>query len=173
MARHYDYTTKEIKIGSGIKDQPANKKRVVAANDEWVYGPAWAVQYHMNPASAKADYDENAPKFNVLEPDVIYYNTRASESSLGVSSPKEFYAAQVPVYTAAKYGYWGKMLALTYGQQGLWSQRTGKFTTKAGVLTAGIQIAHPNLLAPWPTDDTINPNGNTDSNVSWPELPGC
>jgi hypothetical protein len=126
-----------------LKDQPKDKKGNVTAADEWIYGPVWPVDYHMNPSNAAVEYDKYTPGFNVLEPDVVYYNTRATASSLNITSP-------------LKYEYYGEDVDVF------------KSNTN-GVLTVGLKIEHPNLLAPWPTDETINPNGNTDSNVSWPE----
>ena len=161
LLRYYDFAAKEIKEGKdpvkGLEKYP-----LTAAN-EWIYGPAWAVQYHMNPGSAAADYAKNAPKFNVLEPDVLYYNTRAAESKLGVTSPENFFIAKITQ------GTWSNFTASKYGKYGLWSPKGGSFdASKEGVLTAGIKIAHPDLLAPWPTDETINPNGNPGSTVSYP-----
>jgi hypothetical protein len=76
--------------------------------------------------------------------------------------------AQVPEYNAAKYGIWGVLEAKNFGVYGQWSPRKGQFISKEGILTAGIQIAEPDKLAPWPTDSTINPYGNTNSAVSYP-----
>ena len=121
------------------------------ASREWVYGPVWPVEYHLNPSSSRVVYDEsNPPSFNVLEPDVIYYNTRATQTVLNVTSPK-------------KYEYYSKDVDV-YGIQD-------------GILTVGLKIEHPQYLAPWPTDETINPNGNTGlptngSAVSYPAYPG-
>ena len=63
----------------------------------------------MNPASAAADYSVNAPKFNVLEPDVIYYNTRAAANKLNITSPQNFWVGATP--KAATYGIYGKLEA--------------------------------------------------------------
>ena len=122
--------------------------------DEWIYGPAWEVEYHLNPSSAQVDYASNAPAFNVLEPDVVYYNTRAAASQLGVSSPEEFFK----IY---KQKSWRTALATPNKQI---FRKDG-----SGIVYVGLQIAHPDRLAPWPTDETINPNGNTDSSISYPE----
>ena len=172
LGRYYDIDAKEIKQGYTYNHE--KKTRTITDADEWIYGPAWAVQYHLNPASAIATYEANKPDFNVLEPDVVYYNTRAAAAKLKVSSPEKFNAQQTlqkvtnTSYNDKFYGNYGNMLSLEYGVQGLWSAKTGKFANKEGILTAGIQIERPDLLAPWPTDDTINPNGNTNSDVSYP-----
>ena len=156
LARYYDDVAKAMVTTGG--NTYAKKQYALTTANEWIYGPAWAVQYHMNPASADDSYANNRPQFNVLEPDVIYYNTRATASSLGVTSPENFWLAKTP--TRSTYGIWGELKPYSFAaNDGIWSQRSGSFTPKVGVLTAGIQIAHPNKLAPWPTDDTINPNG--------------
>ena len=155
LARYYDVDAKKIRPTGGNKY--AKKQKALTAANEWIYGPAWAVQYHMNPASAAADYSVNAPKFNVLEPDVIYYNTRAAANKLNITSPQNFWVGATP--KAATYGIYGKLEAKEYGKYGIWSQRNGSFTASEGVLTAGIQIEHPNRLSPWPTDETLNPDG--------------
>ena len=120
------------------------------ATREWVYGPVWPVEYHLNPATSKVPFASSKPAFNVLEPDVIYYNTRATQSQLNITSPQ-------------KYEYYGKDVDV-YGIQN-------------GILTVGLKIEHPQYLAPWPTDETINPNGNTGaptdgSTISYPAYPG-
>lgn len=128
LGRWYNRTTGQIETDGYDK-----KTRVAITNDrEWIYGPVWPVQYELNPSTALVDYATNAPAFKVLEPDVVYYNTRATASALNVTSPEkyEYYNQDVNVFGAAN-----------------------------GVLTVGLKIANPNLLAPWPTDDTINPNG--------------
>ena len=155
LARYYDVDAKKIRPTGGNKY--AKKQKALTAANEWIYGPAWAVQYHMNPASAAADYSVNAPKFNVLEPDVIYYNTRAAANKLNITSPQNFWVGATP--KAATYGIYGKLEAKEYGKYGIWSQRNGSFTASEGVLTAGIQIEYPNRLSPWPTDETLNPDG--------------
>ena len=155
LARYYDVDTKTMKTTGGATY--AKKQEALTAANEWIYGPAWAVQYHMNPANSAADYGVNAPAYMVLEPDVIYYNTRTAASDLNVSSPETFWTSKTPV--AGTKGIVGALASKTYGKYGLWSQRSGQFSAEAGILTAGIQIAHPDLLAPWPTDETINANG--------------
>ncbi len=157
LGRYYDIAAKQIKVGFGY----AQKQKALTAANEWIYGPAWAVQYHLNPSNTVVDYTKNAPQYNVLEPDVIYYNTRASETALGVTSPKDFYFLKLPKSTW-RYGVWALNVkdSYSYGVQGLFSQTDGTLdAAKEGILTAGIQIAHPDKLAPWGTDDTINPNG--------------
>ena len=125
---------------------------LLTGNEEWIYGPVWPVQYELNPANSAVDYKNNAPNFKVLEPEVIYYNTRASKASLDVTSPEkyEYYDTEADNYKAGT------------------AFNNVVFGAKDGDLTVGIKIAHPDKLAPWPTDETINPNGNTDSDVSYP-----
>jgi len=129
LGRYYDRADQKIKMGRQTK----TGEPVVT---EWIYGPVWPVYYHLNPANYNANYGTNQPQFNVLEPDVVYYNTRAASASLGVTSPE-------------KYDY--------YTGDGTTAPTV--FQKKDGVVTVGLQIANPDRLAPWPTDDTINPNG--------------
>ena len=152
LARHYVYDNANgprNEIGEDEKSLEAAS--AYDASREWIYGPVWPVEYHLNPSSSRVVYDEsNPPSFNVLEPDVIYYNTRAAQTVLNITSPK-------------KYEYWNKDVDV-YGIQD-------------GILTVGLKIEHPQYLAPWPTDETINPNGNTGlptdgSTVSYPAYPG-
>ena len=52
------------------------------------YGPAWGVKYHMNPSNADMAYEDIAG-FNLLEPTILNYHTRATASALGdITSPK-------------------------------------------------------------------------------------
>ena len=57
------------------------------ASVEWVYGPAWPVKYHMNPANSKTTWDKVAG-WNCREVEVA---TRASVGSLGaITSPEKY-----------------------------------------------------------------------------------
>ena len=131
---------------------------LLSDNTEWIYGPVWPVQYELNPANSAVNWKNNAPTFKVLEPEVIYYNTRAAASALDVTSPEEYEYKDVNVDYLINEGKFsdGTTISKTV------------FGAANGDLTVGIKIAHPDKLAPWPTDETINPNGNTDSNVSYP-----
>ena len=103
-------------------------------NKDFVYGPAWAVDYHANPVNAKLAY-ANVDGFNVLNPAVLY--TRATAAELDVTSPEKNYAGTTLFNIADD-----------------------------GVLTVGLQVAHPDKLNPAPTknkvtdDETWN-NANT------------
>jgi hypothetical protein len=132
LARHYNSTA---------RTQALNQ------SDEWIYGPVWPVEYHMNPSTSVVTYAGNTPRFNVLEPDVVYYNTRAAANKLNITSPE-------------KYEYWGQNVNV-FG------------ASSDGILTVGLKIQHPENLAPWPTDNTINPNGypaGTDTPNDWDTL---
>ena len=126
---------------------------------EYIYGPAWEIDYHLNPANAKVDYDTNNPDFNVLEPDVIYYNTRATDGkkytwgTFSVGSPKAFWNRG---YKSEKVNKYNSALCSAYD--------ANTYKNNEGTLNAGIQITAPEYLAPWPTDETINPNGNYTDN---------
>ena len=122
---------------------------------EYIYGPSWEIDYHLNPANAKIDYATNQPDFNVLEPEVVYYNTRATDNktyTIGgkaykfeVNSPEDFWFSKFRVHE----------------KTGL---KAKKYTNNEGTLEAGIKIEAPMCLAPWPTDETINPNGEFTAN---------
>ena len=127
-----------------VQEWDPNRTTITSANLEWVYGPVWPVDYEMNPSNAAPKYSEDTPSFNILEPEVIYYNTRAAASALKVTSPENYEWYKDVWGDNPVYGY------------------------KNGNLTVGLKIERPDLLAPWPTDETINPNGNTDSSVSYP-----
>ena len=159
LGRWYDYTQKKIVkkyVNSSADKDDAARIYWRDPNfpaEEWIYGPSWEVEYHLNPSSAKVDYATNAPSFNVLEPDVVYYNTRAAASALGITSPEKFY----------------KIWNTTTWRTGVAVPDVKKFDKDGkGIVYVGIQIAHPDKLAPWPTDETINPNGNTNSTESYP-----
>ena len=55
---------------------------------DYVYGPTWTVQYHMNPANANTEYAD-VVGYNVLEPEVQYVKSRAAAEALGVTSPEK------------------------------------------------------------------------------------
>jgi hypothetical protein len=139
MGRWYNDATKQIEQSFGTNNVKyhTDLTSIALADKEWIYGPAWEVNYHLNPSTATINYDTNAPSFNVLESEVVYYNTRAAASSLGITSPENFFVNNKAfTFPAAQFGKNSK-----------------------GELSVGLKIAHPENLAPWPTDGTINPNG--------------
>ena len=139
LGRWYNNATGQIEQSFGTNNTKyhTDLTSVALADKEWIYGPAWEVDYHLNPSTASISYATNAPSFNVLESEVVYYNTRASESSLGITSPENFFVNNKAfTFPAAQFSKNAK-----------------------GELAVGLQIAHPENLAPWPTDGTINPNG--------------
>ena len=95
-----------------------------------IYGPRIPVEYHLNPANSKTEWSSDI-KFNVLEPDVVYYNTRAAASALNVTSPEKY------------------------------ADGTALFNPNNGILTAGLQVQRPELLNARPTDLTVNEKDNT------------
>lgn len=157
LGRYYNRTTGDIELGFATTTAAAKKAAMEASEPqmatrsnqnrdrEYIYGPAWEVDYHLNPANAKIDYATNAPDYNVLEPEVVYYNTRATDGkkytygTFSVSSPENFWTSNFRVNE--------KKIAAK------------KYNNNEGILEAGIQITAPIYLAPWPTDETINPNG--------------
>lgn len=85
----------------------------------------------MNPSNADMAY-EDITGFNLLEPTILNYHTRATASDLGnITSPKLNDA--------------GKAL----------------FNTSNGIVTAGLKIQHPEKLEPFPTVKDKNETANT------------
>ena len=139
LGRWYNDATKQIEKSFGTNNVKyhTDLTSVQLSEKEWIYGPAWEVNYHLNPSTANVSYANNAPSFNVLESEVVYFNTRAAASSLGITSPENFFVNNKAfTFPAATFG-----------------------ANSKGELSVGLQIAHPENLAPWPTDGTINPNG--------------
>lgn len=102
-----------------------------AAATLYNYGPAWGVKYHMNPSNADMAY-EDITGFNLLEPTILNYHTRATASALGNITSPELNDA-------------GKAL----------------FNTSNGIVTAGLKIQHPEKLEPFPTVKDKNETANT------------
>lgn len=94
--------------------------------EDYVYGPTWTVQYHMNPANANTEYSD-VKGYNVLQPEVMYVKTRAEQDPakvLGVTSPEKK------------------------------DNGAAAFLNDNGILTAGLKIAHPDKLNADPTSKT-------------------
>ena len=99
------------------------------------YGPAWGVQYHMNPSNANTKFAD-IKGYNVLEPEIINYHTRAEANKLGVTSPEKNDAG------------------------------TQLFMNSNGILTAGLQVAHPELLNETPTTKDYNDEKNLPNTIA-------
>ena len=99
------------------------------------YGPAWGVQYHMNPSNANTKFAD-IKGYNVLEPEIINYHTRAAANKLGVTSPEKNDAG------------------------------TQLFMNSNGILTAGLQVAHPELLNATPTTKDYNDKENLPNTIA-------
>ena len=99
------------------------------------YGPAWGVQYHMNPSNANTKFSD-IKGYNVLEPEIINYHTRAAANKLGVTSPEKNDAG------------------------------TQLFMNSNGILTAGLQVAHPELLNETPTTKDYNDKENLPNTIA-------
>lgn len=117
-------------VGGDITDYQSNRlpheQNNVSGEGKFVYGPTWTVQYHMNPANANTEYAD-VVGYNVLEPEVMYVKTRAEKNPaevLGVTSPEKK------------------------------DNGAAAFLNSNGILTAGLKIAHPDLLNPTPTSTT-------------------
>lgn len=90
------------------------------------YGPAWGVKYHMNPSNADMAW-EDIKGYNLLEPNIYNYHTRATAEQLGkITSPK------------------------------LDDAGNALFNTNNGIVTAGLQIEHPEELNAYPTVNDQN-----------------
>ena len=115
-----------------LPDRLNNSSAVApAAETLYNYGPAWGVKYHMNPSNADMAY-EDITGFNLLEPTILNYHTRATASALGNITSPELNDA-------------GKAL----------------FNTSNGIVTAGLKIQHPEKLEPFPTVKDKNETANT------------
>ena len=114
---------------SGLEDylpnRLGNKPTGDAYDGEFNYGPTWGVKYHLNPTNAEVVY-KDVQGFNVLEPKINNFHTRATAEDLKVSSPEKD-AAGNDIFSIAN-----------------------------GILTAGLSIQNPNKLEPFPTIKDIN-----------------
>lgn len=103
-----------------------NDPITATGGEDYVYGPTWTVQYHMNPANANTEYSD-VKGYNVLQPEVMYVKTRAEQNTakvLGVTSPEKK------------------------------DNGAAAFLNDNGILTAGLKIAHPDKLNADPTSKT-------------------
>ena len=123
---HKDVTGLDNYLPDRLENDPAYVPTTL-----YNYGPAWGVKYHMNPSNADMAY-EDIVGFNLLEPTILNYHTRATASDLGdITSPETNDA--------------GKAL----------------FNTSNGIVTAGLKIQHPEKLEPFPTVKDKNETANT------------
>lgn len=135
----YDYLHgKYLTHKTGLSDKNHQDKRVTDIDDYlpnrlankpsgeelpgvFNYGPAWGVKYHMNPSNADMSW-EDIKGYNLLEPNIYNYHTRATAEQLGkITSPK------------------------------LDDAGNALFNTNNGIVTAGLQIEHPEKLNAYPT----------------------
>ena len=123
---------------TGLEDYLPNKlpnDPTSETAEEFNYGPAWGVQYHMNPSNANTKFAD-IKGYNVLEPEIINYHTRAEANKLGVTSPEKNDAG------------------------------TQLFMNSNGILTAGLQVAHPELLNETPTTKDYNDKENLPNTIA-------
>ena len=123
---------------TGLEDYLPNKlpnDPTSETAEEFNYGPAWGVQYHMNPSNANTKFAD-IKGYNVLEPEIINYHTRAAANELGVTSPEKNDAG------------------------------TQLFMNSNGILTAGLQVAHPELLNETPTTKDYNDKENLPNTIA-------
>ena len=120
-----------------LPDELPNGPQSIPANmvKGFKYGKSIGVEYHMNAANAKVAYGDIAG-FNVLEPEVLYLNTRAAAKDLKVTSPENDLAGN-KIFN----------------------------TDKDGILTAGLNIGAPWLLNTRPTSYTDNETEKGKDNV--------
>ena len=123
---------------TGLEDYLPNKlpnDPTSETAEEFNYGPAWGVQYHMNPSNANTKFAD-IKGYNVLAPEIINYHTRAEANKLGVTSPEKNDAG------------------------------TQLFMNSNGILTAGLQVAHPELLNETPTTKDYNDKENLPNTIA-------
>ena len=123
---------------TGLEDYLPNKlpnDPTSETAEEFNYGPAWGVQYHMNPSNANTKFAD-IKGYNVLAPEIINYHTRAAANELGVTSPEKNDAG------------------------------TQLFMNSNGILTAGLQVAHPELLNETPTTKDYNDKENLPNTIA-------
>ena len=99
------------------------------------YGPAWGVQYHMNPSNANTKFPD-IKGYNELAPEINKNHTRTEANKLGVTSPEKNDAG------------------------------TQLFMNSNGILTAGLQVAHPELLNETPTTKDYNDKENLPNTIA-------
>ena len=129
---------KKPKTITGLEDYLPNKlpnDPTSETAEVFNYGPAWGVQYHMNPSNANTKFAD-IKGYNVLEPEIINYHTRAAANKLGVTSPEKNDAG------------------------------TQLFMNSNGILTAGLQVAHPELLNATPTTKDYNDKENLPNTIA-------
>ena len=129
---------KKPKTITGLEDYLPNKlpnDPTSETAEVFNYGPAWGVQYHMNPSNANTKFAD-IKGYNVLEPEIINYHTRAEANKLGVTSPEKNDAG------------------------------TQLFMNSNGILTAGLQVAHPELLNETPTTKDYNDKENLPNTIA-------
>ena len=71
-----------------LPDELSENPKAKAQSKAYIFGQTISVDYEINPSNSILSYDENKPSFNVLEPNVVYANTRAAAKTLNVTSPK-------------------------------------------------------------------------------------
>ena len=129
---------KKPKTITGLEDYLPNKlpnDPTSETAEVFNYGPAWGVQYHMNPSNANTKFAD-IKGYNVLAPEIINYHTRAEANKLGVTSPEKNDAG------------------------------TQLFMNSNGILTAGLQVAHPELLNETPTTKDYNDKENLPNTIA-------
>ena len=78
---------------SRLENASGSPKTITALSDyktdtkTFVFGPAWDMQYHLNPSNANTVYAD-VQGFNVLTPEIV--ETRATSEVLKVTSPEKF-----------------------------------------------------------------------------------
>ena len=155
MTHHGKTITGAAKIMSNyLPDNLSHEpQRPIPTREAVIYGPVIGVDYEINPSNAALSHDANKPSYNVLEPDVVYANTRAAAATLKVSSPKTY-----GLYTAPSKEVFGIMSSRsTYVEP--YSKAVGNDGTgnsSVNYLQAGLKIDQPQYLEPYPTSQDLN-----------------
>ena len=121
-----------------------NPKATTQTRKAYIFGQTIGVDYEINPSNAVLSYDQNKPSYNVLEPNVVYANTRAAAKTLNVTSPKTWglYTEDADIFDIK-----------TSRSTGV---HDGTGNSSVNYLQVGLKIEKPNYLEPYPTSGDIN-----------------
>ena len=132
-----DWYGNYLKKPDGMDDAHRDAHDYIAPTQSFEFGPAWEVDYHMNPYNS-ADafaWQQDQQGWSVLNPEVINYHTytRAASASAFLAPKDNSFTVGSNTYAGFK-----------------------KFEAKNGIMTSLLQITTPSKLNPEPTLDTFN-----------------
>ena len=138
-----------------LPDELSENPKAKAQSKAYIFGQTISVDYEINPSNSILSYDENKPSFNVLEPNVVYANTRAAAKTLNVTSPKTWglFTEDAEVFDIKNSRSTGV--------------HDGAGNSNVNYLQVGLKIEKPNYLEPYPTSGWSSKN---DTNGGY--LPG-